>query len=474
MTLDSSGVIISVESPSISLRVHLQTTRGRLVRAFSEGKGDKSPFESSQKGSVAMSIYSCNISNVSRAKGSTSCATLSYISGKKIYDERLGKTFYGFGRIERIWHFDVVLPDNAPAEYQDPSVLFNSLEMTEKASNARTAKKVMVALPYGVDPNLWEMVIEDFIRDNFTKNGYCAAYAIHSDQENHNPHAHILIANRPLDQNGKWAQAKTKKEYALDRNGNRIPIIDPATGEQKVDRRNRKQWRRVTVEQNLLDQKDFLRDLRASWADHCNEYLGQNDQIDHRSNADRGIELEPTVHEGYTARAIEAKGGVSELCQVNREIKQRNSLLIQIRQQLQAIAQRIKDLIGSRNEPIGSIMGRRSVRERLSEINRISPYQDEKMQKNVNLGKLERSERLQRMEQMIFDYQNDVKNEHLEFRSPWARTRSFADDETRRYYDYRHFLSLYSRRCKQEGVLPLAELQPEIDKAIKYLDSPSR
>ena len=37
-----------------------------------------------------MAIYSCNISNVSRAKGSSSCATLSYISGEKVRDERLG------------------------------------------------------------------------------------------------------------------------------------------------------------------------------------------------------------------------------------------------------------------------------------------------------------------------------------------------------------------------------------------------
>ena len=40
-----------------------------------------------------MAIYSCNISNVSRAKGSSSCATLSYISGEKVRDERLGKSF---------------------------------------------------------------------------------------------------------------------------------------------------------------------------------------------------------------------------------------------------------------------------------------------------------------------------------------------------------------------------------------------
>ena len=40
-----------------------------------------------------MAIYHCNISNVSRAKGSTSCATLSYITGQKVKDERLDTTF---------------------------------------------------------------------------------------------------------------------------------------------------------------------------------------------------------------------------------------------------------------------------------------------------------------------------------------------------------------------------------------------
>ena len=49
-----------------------------------------------------MAIYSCNISNVSRAKGSSSCATFSYISGEKVRDERLGKTFR-YGREERVF-----------------------------------------------------------------------------------------------------------------------------------------------------------------------------------------------------------------------------------------------------------------------------------------------------------------------------------------------------------------------------------
>ena len=41
--------------------------------------------------------------------------------------------------------------------------------------------------------------------------GMCADFAIH-DTDGHNPHAHILLTVRPLNENGTW-QYKTEKEY---------------------------------------------------------------------------------------------------------------------------------------------------------------------------------------------------------------------------------------------------------------------
>lgn len=52
---------------------------------------------------------------------------------------------------------------------------------------------------------------------------------------------------RPLTENGEWG-AKTKKVYVNDENGERVPLIDKKTGQQKVDKRNRKQWKCQTVE----------------------------------------------------------------------------------------------------------------------------------------------------------------------------------------------------------------------------------
>lgn len=312
-----------------------------------------------------MAIYHNSISNVSRANGSCSTATLSYITGEKVKDERLGEMFYGFGRQERIEATGTLLPEGAPTEWQDPKKLFNAIEEYEKSANARTAKKIEVALPRELTREQHIEIVESYIKQNLNDKGYGATYAIHSDPEENNPHAHILVPNRQINKDTHdFEKTKTRKEYALDDKGERIPVLDPETGEQKLDSRNRKQWKRVTVEQNPLDKKEYLEQLRSEWAKECNKYLVPEKQIDHRSNAERGIEAEPTIHEGYAAREIVQRGGISERVQLNEEIKERNSLLIKVKEMLASIADKLKELTtqkGDRqNERIRELMERRA------------------------------------------------------------------------------------------------------------------
>lgn len=133
-----------------------------------------------------MSIYHMSMSNVSRAHGSSSCATLSYISGKPVREERTGQT-YSYGRAERVVCTGTMIPDFAPAAFSDPAQLFNSIESFEQAENARTAKKICVALPREFDLQTSRQVIEDYIQRNFVAKGYCATYAIHYDKDGNNP-----------------------------------------------------------------------------------------------------------------------------------------------------------------------------------------------------------------------------------------------------------------------------------------------
>ena len=276
-----------------------------------------------------------SMSNVSRAHGSSSCATLSYISGKPVREERTGQT-YSYGRAERVVCTGTMIPDFAPAAFSDPAQLFNSIESFEQAENARTAKKICVALPREFDLQTSRQVIEDYIQRNFVAKGYCATYAIHYDKDGNNPHCHILIPNRQIAKDGSW-NAKRKMTYALDDRGNRIPQIDPKTGQQKVDARGRKAWKRINSVANPLDDRQTLKDLRAAWAEVCNERLQPADRIDHRSYADQGKEQIPTVHEGYAARAIAAAGGISDRIELNEQIRQANADLMKIAAERQTV-----------------------------------------------------------------------------------------------------------------------------------------
>ncbi len=169
--------------------------------------------------------------------------------------------------------------------------------------------------------------------------GMCAEWAIH-DSENEkgqrNLHIHVLLTMRPLTENGEWG-AKTKKVYVLDENGERVPIIDKKTGQQKVDQRNRKQWKCQTVESTDWNSKENAKLWRKDLADTinaANEQLGIAVHWEHRSFQKQEINIEPTIHIGAVANALERKGIQTERGNINREIVKNNILLEQAEEML--------------------------------------------------------------------------------------------------------------------------------------------
>ncbi len=274
-----------------------------------------------------MAIYHAHISNVSRAKGSNACATASYITGQQMTCIRTGE-MYDYGRKQRVLDVATHLPAGTPAEWSDPAALVNAIENFETKANARVAKKLEIALPREMSFGNQKTLLDDYCKQ-ITKRGYACIVAIHNDNDNNNPHAHILIPNRPI-VGGKFVERKRQMAYVKDDMGNRVPIIDPATGKQKLDARNRKQWKRKSIQTNPLDTKDMLLELRRSWAEECNKWLDVSERIDHRSNEERGLKTLPTIHEGYAARAMEKRGEISPICEYNREVRATNHRILEI------------------------------------------------------------------------------------------------------------------------------------------------
>ena len=73
------------------------------------------------------------------------------------------------------------------------------------------------------------------------------------------------------------------------------------------------------------------------------EQSGYDERIDHRSFADQGKDEQLTIHEGVAARIVEKKGGVSERCEINRQIRADNKLLRELKTLVMKLAESARD-----------------------------------------------------------------------------------------------------------------------------------
>ena len=90
---------------------------------------------------------------------------------------------------------------------------------------------------------------------------------------------------------------------------------------------------------------------RKAWADFANDFLERNgspERIDHRSNAERGIDEIPAVHMGVAACQMEKKGIATEKGELNRNIQKANRLIREIRAQIGKLKEWIADLFKAR------------------------------------------------------------------------------------------------------------------------------
>lgn len=165
-----------------------------------------------------MAIYHLEAKIVSRGAGRSAVAAAAYLSCSKILNDYDGIQ-HDYTRKKGLAWQEVFLPEFAPSEWKERSVLWNAVEENEKTKDSRLAREFVVALPIELNETQWEKLLSDFISGTFVDDGMCADVAIHDPYPpGHNPHAHIMLTVRPLDEKGNW-KYKTQKEYLCVKNG---------------------------------------------------------------------------------------------------------------------------------------------------------------------------------------------------------------------------------------------------------------
>ena len=278
-----------------------------------------------------MAIYHLCIKIISRGKGKSAVAASAYRSGEKIKNEYDG-IVHDFTRKGGIAHTEILLPQNAPQEFVNRSVLWNSVEKIEKSKNSQLAREIEIALPKELNREKQIEIVREYVKENFVKIGMCADIAIH-DKNDGNPHAHILLTIRPLNKDKTWG-AKSKKEYVFDENGEKVKLKNGNYKTRKID----------TVDWN---EQDKAEEWRKSWADITNKYLEENiiqEKVDHRSYERQGIEQIPTIHLGVSATQMEKKGIATDRRNINLEIRKQNRLLQEIKLRIKALLNWIRGI----------------------------------------------------------------------------------------------------------------------------------
>ena len=211
-----------------------------------------------------MAIYHCSIKIGSRANGSNSVAAAAYRHATKLFDEQ-EKRMMNYSQKLGVVHSEILTPKGAPKWAQDREKLWNEVERKESRINSQLYREAEVALPVELSKGQQIDLVRKWAQEQFVDQGMVADIAIHHDHPE-NPHAHIMLTMRDLGPDG-WAKNKNRD------------------------------WNR----------KSQLLEWRESWAREVNLVLkrhGHDVSIDHRSHADRGLEVVPGVKQGRVGERI--------------------------------------------------------------------------------------------------------------------------------------------------------------------------
>ena len=167
------------------------------------------------------------ITIVQRSQRQSAVAAAAYQSGEKLFCE-YDQQVKHYPEKRGIVHNEILLPANAPRSYADRNTLWNAAEAVEKQWNSQLARRWVLTIPREIPPDQYAVLVREFCEQQFVSKGMIADFAIHDPYPpGHNPHAHVMLTMRAMDEHGKWLP-KSRKVYDLDENGE--CLVETANG----------------------------------------------------------------------------------------------------------------------------------------------------------------------------------------------------------------------------------------------------
>ena len=219
-----------------------------------------------------MAIYHLSVKIISRSSGRSATASAAYRAGEKIFDIRTGE-IHDYTKKKGVDEQFILAPNSAPDWVFNREQLWNSVERVERRKDSQLAREINVALPTELTTPQQLELVKEFVTDQFVNQGMVADVALHN-LSSHNPHAHIMLTMRNIDEHG----------------------FNP---KKNLD------W----------NKRQLLEKQRLAWATHTNNALekaGVNQKVDHRSLEAQGVNRIPQIHLGANVAAMMKRGIATE------------------------------------------------------------------------------------------------------------------------------------------------------------------
>ena len=310
-----------------------------------------------------MAIYHLSVQVIGRSSGRSAVAAAAYRSAECIKNEWDGVT-HDYRKKNWVEFKEIFLPENAPENFKDRAILWNSVEAAEKSKSGQLAREFEIALPKELSRDQQIELLEAFARQKLVNQGMCVDICIHnppvtndrhqpidvngqithdlSQMQFNNPHAHVLCTMRPIGPDGKW-EPKSRAEYVCCRgNEERAMTADEyaahkAEGWKKqysyqsenkkkiwltAEEGSRRGLKRLSKQPKTTpygrknptveywNSEDRILEWRKACEAVVNESLqkiGSNERVDARSYKERQLDQLPTVHLGVSAVNMEKR-----------------------------------------------------------------------------------------------------------------------------------------------------------------------
>lgn len=212
-----------------------------------------------------MAIYHLAVKTVKRSDGQSAVGSAAWHARETLYDERLGKK-HRYGHFRDLADSEILIPENAPDRLKDRTILWNEVERFEKRKDAQLARVIEISLPVELNWEQRKSLVREFAQTIFVNEGMIADIALIEKESN--PYATIMLTMRRVTGEG--------------------------FGQKEIS------W----------NKRSLLLKWREAWANIQNRILkdaGHEVRVDHRSHAERGIDLEPQIKIGVTAKYLPGK-----------------------------------------------------------------------------------------------------------------------------------------------------------------------